>query len=139
MSDQAKEIAQAERIRRLQERRAAAGRTPRPAVASAARADATARPARPRPSDPKHRRRHPAAATRWLLGGLSIASFFGIAGTVAVANVSGVAAPAPVTVAAPATNAVASGAPAAATPAAPRATSPQTSSSRAPHTTTHGS
>ncbi len=94
MTDPANAIDQAERIRRLQERRAASGRPPRDAAPRAelqggeGGALPAAAPRRPRP-----RRRHPAAATRWLLGGLSVASFFTIAGTVAVANLgSGTAA-----------------------------------------------
>ena len=58
MTDPGTDADRAERIRRLQERRAA----------------------------PARKRRHPAAGTRWLLGGLGIASFFTIAGSVAVAN-----------------------------------------------------
>jgi hypothetical protein len=118
------ELDQAERIRRLRERRAASPGQ-RGAAAPATRA----------------RRRHPAAATRWLLGGLSVASFFTIAGTIAAANVNSVgtaqpAAPAAVT-AAPSVQTAASPAP------APAATS-QSATKAAPvvqvvHTTTRGS
>ena len=55
---------------------------------------AAASPVRARPAEPDRRRRHPAAASRWLLGGLSVASFFAIAGTVANASANSVATPA---------------------------------------------
>ena len=85
------DLERAERIRRLQERRAASARTANRAVATTTTGDADS-PAPLRTSStsgrtPKRaRRRHPAAATRWLLGGLSVASFLAIGGTVAVAN-----------------------------------------------------
>ncbi len=144
MTDHTNDIDQAERIKRLQARRAAGGRTPRSTPTASATQAAAAAPtasvatrAAARPRQPGTRRRHPAAATRWLLGGLSIASFFGIAGTVAAANVSAVATPAPA--AATATVAAASSAaPSTATPVAatPRAT---THAAPAAHTTTKGS
>jgi hypothetical protein len=151
MTDRSNDIDPAERIRQLQARRAASGRSQRAvAVASTAPADALApagvcaRRSEPGPRTPKQRRRHPAAATRWLLGGLSIASFFGIAGTVAAANVSSVATPAAtaVTASAPATNALGTVAQAAATPVTSKAThaaSASTSTARVAHTTTGGS
>ena len=160
MTDPANAIDQAERIRRLQERRAASGRPPRDAAPRAelqggeGGALPAAAPRRPRP-----RRRHPAAATRWLLGGLSVASFFTIAGTVAVANLgSGTAAqptpPAAQVAAAPVVAAPVVAAPVAAAPppsvsapsvAAPAAIPRPTASAApvapapAPHTTTRGS
>lgn len=86
---------QAERLRRLQERRAASGRTRPPrdvgrdADGDADRnvdRDVSARSA-PVVTPPKRaRRRHPAAATRILCAGLSVTSFFAVAGAIAVAN-----------------------------------------------------
>ena len=69
---------QAERLRRLQERRAASGRSTRTATVAAGSA----------PSAPQAgtRRRHPAAATRIFLAGLSVTSFFAVGGAIAVAN-----------------------------------------------------
>jgi len=148
MTDRSNDLDPADRIRQLQARRAASGRTQRPAVSARvaavdADADIPADSAAVRPQMTTQRRRHPATATRWLLGGLSIASFFGIAGTVAVANVSSVATPTPVTAtsSAPATNAVVSGVPAAATPVTSKATnvSAAASTAQVPHTTTRGS
>ena len=142
MTDRSNEIDPAERVRQLQARRAASGRAPR-TTASTASADglegagAPAPRSTPAPGTAKRRRHHPAAATRWLVAGLSIASFFGIAGTVAAANVSTVAASAPTSAAA--SGAVASTAPAAATPASSKATSAATSTPRVTHTTTRGS
>ena len=137
MNDHTDDIDQADRIRRLQARRAAAAGDRRP-VAVTSNEPAGAGSAAARSRQPKPRRRHPAAATRWLLGGLSIASFFGIAGTVAVANVSTVAAPATATAPTPAANSTS----APATPAAAKAssaTSTATSTAQTPHTTTRGS
>jgi hypothetical protein len=69
---------QAERIRRLQERRAASGRSRQTVSTSAGTSEATA---------PKRsRRRHPAAATRILLAGLSVSSFFSVAGAIALTH-----------------------------------------------------
>jgi hypothetical protein len=140
MTDRGNEIDPAERIRQLQARRAASGRSPR-ATASTRVAAADARGPATLTAAPskraKPRRRHPAAATRWLLGGLSIVSFVGIAGTVAAATPSAsVAASAPATIASP---------PAAATAATPvtskatSATSTASTTAQAPHTTTRGS
>ena len=82
---------QAERLRRLQERRAASGRSSRAADCERSRLDA-----RPRPSRRRTRRRHPAAATRILLAGLSVTSFFSVASAIAVANRRVAASPRPV-------------------------------------------
>lgn len=142
MAEHTNDIDQAERVRQLQARRAAAGRTPRASTnASDPRTTReTAPSAGSRPRNPSQRRRHPAAATRWLLGGLSIASFFGIAGTVAAANVHAVATPvaAPLTAATPAAPASTgtATAPAAATP---RAQSVQAAAAPVVHTTSRGS
>lgn len=127
---------QAERVRRLQERRAASTRTANPRAETRGAAPApTTGDATPlvRVAKPP-RRRHPAAATRWLLGGLSIASFFTIAGTVAVANQANLNTPAAVTSATP-------------TPASPSSATPVTGQSAnrgsttapAAHTVTRGS
>ena len=80
----------AERIRRLQERRAASSPTARvrPAAATPTGGAPTAGATRKAAPSRRTRRPHPAAATRWLLGGLSIASFFGIGGAVAAANLN---------------------------------------------------
>ncbi len=109
MIDPANDQERAERIRRLQARRAT----------------------------PARAKQHPAAATRWLLGGLSIASFFTIAGTVAVANQSDVAS----TPAAPAQSGATATAPKSNQPSAAAPASSQTSPTNAPapHTTTRGS
>lgn len=112
MTDHSNEIDPAERIRQLQARRAASGRTPR---------------------TPK-RRGHPAAATRWLLGGLSIVSFVGIAGTVAVAS-----SPPAATVSAPAATAAPVSAAVAATPVPAKATSATASTAQVAHTRSGGS
>src|SRR5664279_656482 len=84
---------QAERIRRLQERRAASGRAkPAPSTAAAdtgmvsASASASPGPAPGPAPRPAARRRHPAAASRILLAGLSVASFFSVGGAIALAN-----------------------------------------------------
>jgi hypothetical protein len=69
------DMERAERIRRLQERR-----TP-PKTPPAAKARTAVPGARPSP-----RRRHPAAASRFLLAGLSIASFFTVGGAMILAN-----------------------------------------------------
>jgi len=128
MTDRSNEIDPAERVRQLQARRAASGRTPRPAASARV---ATAPSARAKP-----RRRHPAAATRWLLGGLSIVSFVGIAGTVAAAAPGPSASPVastPATVAPTATPATA------ATPVTAKATSTVHATAPVAHTTTRGS
>ena len=150
MTDEANEIDQAERIRRLQERRAASARARRPdpatpEVGPTTRETAAARSTRPASTGPastaRRRRPHPAAGTRWLLGGLSVASFFTIAGTIAAANINAVnsaqpAAPTPAASVATPTAATA----AAATPAAtPRAATKATPVVQVPHTTTRGS
>jgi hypothetical protein len=149
MTDRTNDIDQAERIRRLQERRAASSGSRRPATprtvssATAPMADApAARPPSTRsPAAGRKRRRHPAAASRWLLAGLSLASFFTIAGTVAVANVNSVATPPASTptavVATPALPATQAATPATAAPA-PAAQQP-TRAAPVPHTTTRGS
>ncbi|MGZ4734978.1 MAG: hypothetical protein ACXV8R_05190 [Acidimicrobiia bacterium] len=143
MTDRTPDIDPAERVRQLQARRAAAGSSRRPSTvartASGTHQPGAATRAATGPQSTRQRRRHPAAATRWLLGGLSIASFFGIAGTVALANVNSVAAPTPTNIAssAPAT----SNTPASATPVTSKSTSTAgaTSTARVAHTTTHGS
>ena len=147
------DLERAERIRRLQERRAASARTANRAVATTTTGN-TDSPAPLRTSStsghtPKRaRRRHPAAATRWLLGGLSVASFLAIGGTVAAANQANMTTAtnqANVSTAQPAGNA------ATATPAAQPATAATPASSatqkatagsttpRVAHTTTRGS
>ena len=75
---------QAERIRRLQERRAASGRS-KPAAQSEA-VGASAGPTSRSSVRPAARRKHPAAASRILLAGLSVASFFSVGGAIALAN-----------------------------------------------------
>ena len=82
---------QAERTRRLQERRAASGRAkPAPSTAAAdtgmVSASASPRTAPGPAPRPAARRRHPAAASRILLAGLSVASFFSVGGAIALAN-----------------------------------------------------
>ena len=119
---------QAERLRRLQERRAASSRSNRIPTDSAG--------STPTPSPSKSRRRHPAAATRIFLAGLSVTSFFAVGGAIAVANhpaaVQTVAAATPVNGAGtPATSGTKSTAGAAAQPA--------TATNVAVHTTTGGS
>lgn len=125
MTDQGTTDTQAERIRRLQERRA--GSTPtRSTQARSTQARST------QTRGGKRKRRHPAAASRVLLAGLSLTSFFTIGGSLVLAGnnqsavVQSVSAPAtsaasatPVTGATPVTKAL---------PSAPRA-----------HTTTRGS
>ena len=144
------DVERAERIRRLQERRAASARTTNRAVATTTTGD-TDSPTPLRTSStsghtPKRaRRRHPAAATRWLLSGLSVASFLAIGGTVAVANQANLSTAANqgnVSTAQP------SGTAATATPAAPTATPAPSATQKATtgsttprvvHTTTRGS
>jgi hypothetical protein len=97
MADNSHDRDQAERLRRLQERRAASGRAGRLAATTpesgAPEPDAvTATRLSPQPRNTLQRRPHPAAATRVLLAGLSVASFFAIGGTVAVANLKSIAA-----------------------------------------------
>ena len=142
MTDHVNDFDQAERIRKLQARRAASRRAPVPAAAEStppagARepADAAVSRAASARSTGRSRRRHPAAASRWLLGGLSVASFFAIAGTVANANASSVAAPASTNATSTAPTAPST---AGATPAT-NATSATTHANRVPHTTTRGS
>lgn len=79
MDERPNVIDQAERIRRLQERRAASGRSRPTASDGASAATATA----PRTSS---RRRHPAAGTRIFLAGLSVSSFFAVAGAIGLAH-----------------------------------------------------
>jgi hypothetical protein len=130
---------QAERIRRLQERRTVSTRTrtastrtethrAAPAVTTSSDAAAPVRAMK------TPRRRHPAAAARWLLGGLSVASFFSIASTVAVANRANLNTPAAVT-SATATPA----APTSATPAPSASTASRSTPAPAAHTVTRGS
>ncbi|MGZ4690548.1 MAG: hypothetical protein ACXVJ7_16690 [Acidimicrobiia bacterium] len=138
----------AERIRRLRERRAASSPNARvrPTNATPAAGAPTSAPTSsgPRKATPSRRTRrpHPAAATRWLLGGLSIASFFGIGGAVAAANLN---AAATATTASSGTTGVAAAPTASAvpvTPATPRATNATSAATKAPvvvHATTHGS
>jgi hypothetical protein len=71
----------AERLRRLQERRAASGRpSPTPSNTDGSTATPPAAPST------RTRRRHPAATTRIVLAGLSVTSFFSVATAIAVAN-----------------------------------------------------
>jgi len=141
MTDDTTAAAQAERIRRLQERRAAS--SPR-AGATAHAASPTARRA-PAPRATKARRRHPAAATRIMLAGLSVASFLGIAGSVAIVNgAAQSAAPTPVVgtpAAAPPATTSATPAPALAPATASTATATKAgaASTAAPHVKSHGS
>ena len=138
------DLERAERIRRLQERRAASARTANRAVTPTTTGDAdTPAPVRTSSTSartPKRaRRRHPAAATRWLLGGLSVASFLAIGGTVAAANQANVSAAQPAITTATATPATQTTT--AATPAS-SATAKATTGSTTPrvaHTTTRGS
>jgi hypothetical protein len=114
---------QAERLRRLQERRAASGRPTRTPQAG----DGSA-PASPQA---RARRKHPAAATRVFLAGLSVTSFFAVGGAIAVANR---AAQTTRTVAAtPGTNAARTSA------TAGSAAKPASTSNAVAHTTTGGS
>lgn len=134
MTDHTNDLEQAERIRRLQERRAASSGSRRPTAP---------RTGSPATSRTKTKRQHPAAATRWMLAGLSVASFFTIAGTVAVANVNA-AAPTPAStptavVAVPTAASTQAATPAAATPAAPTQAAPRASTPQVSHTTTRGS
>ncbi len=134
MTEHSNQLDAAERIRRLQERRAASGRAPRTnrvADAAPASAQQPADPPAVRARTSRQRRSHPAAATRWLLGGLSVASFFGIAGTVAAANVHSLAASSPAT--------VTSSAPVSATSKTHGAAVASAQAATAAHTTTHGS
>jgi hypothetical protein len=125
----------AERIRRLQERRGTAATRNRTAAAHD-RAPATARGAAPRPATSGRRRRKHYNASRIVLAGLSVTSFFTIIGTLGAANQSQPAATAPT---ATATNT----APAAQAPAAVTGRATPANTSPAPHakpvTRTHGS
>ena len=131
----------AERIRRLQERRTASSPKARvrPAAATPTGGTPTAGATRKAAPSRRTRRPHPAAATRWLLGGLSLASFFGIGGAVAAANLNSVATASSgttATAAAPTTPV------ATVTPATPRATNATSVATKAPvvaHSTTRGS
>lgn len=121
MTDRANDLDPAERIRRLQERAAASRATPR---------------------QPGKRRHHAAPATRWLLGGLSVASFFTIAGTVAVASANTFPNPAPTSANTTPTPPTAARAPATRfvpAPATPRTTPAPRLIVPVPHTTTKGS
>ncbi len=129
----------AERIRRLQERRATS--SPAARVRPATATPATAGPRKATPPG-RTRRTHPAAATRWLLGGLSVASFFGIGGAVAATNLNSVATAAPSGSAAAAGAVAPTAAVAPVTPATPRATNATSVATKAPvvaHSTTRGS
>ncbi len=138
---------QAERIRRLQERRAASGRSRvartagDPAQAAGASTGATAPRRAPTPG--KRRRRHPAAATRILLAGLSVASFFTIGGSVMLAqnNAATVAQTTPTVAGSAGTNATVPSSTAAGTSATPATANATSSTHRAPapHTTTRAS
>jgi hypothetical protein len=129
MSDNREPIDQAERLRRLQERRAASSRRPSTTSPTTEGRDTTAGPR------PAARRRHPAKASRIFLAGLSVASFFGIGGSMLLAgnNTASVATP---TVAAvqPSTNATA-----APTTAKTAATSTKSTAAPVAHTKTKGS
>lgn len=134
MTEHSNDLDAAERIRRLQQRRAAAGRVARPSRIADTAPASTMEPAESpaaRTRHAPHRRSHPAAATRWLLGGLSVASFFGIAGTVAAANVHSIATSAPA--------AVTSSAPASATSKTHGGAVAAAQVAPVVHTTTHGS
>jgi hypothetical protein len=129
MTDPREPIDQAERLRRLQERRAASTRNPSTkghGTTAGSRAAA--------------RRRHPAGASRIFLAGLSVASFFGIGGTMLLAgnHTASVATPAVATpavaVVQPSTNSTASSATA---PAA--ATSTKSTAAPVVHTKTRAS
>ena len=128
MTDEMTAADRAERIRRLQERRAG--------TATRTAAGTTTRGAT------KPRRRHPAMATRIFLAGLSAASFFTIAGSVAVAN-GGTSSAAPTPVAAtpvvvlPATRTVGATSSSAATTAATARAGAVSAS--APHVKSRGS
>ena len=89
MTEHADNTDQAERIRRLQERRAAssasrAARTQSRSTEAVKPTAATA--ARPARTTGRKRRRHPAGASRILLAGLSVASFFTIGGSLMLAQ-----------------------------------------------------
>jgi len=79
MNDNSNQSDQAERIRALQARRAASARLrPTPAAeSSSTRANASKR---------RPRRRHAAAGTRIFLAGLSVSSFFAVAGAIGLAH-----------------------------------------------------
>ncbi len=135
MTDQREPIDQAERLRRLQERRAASTKSP------STKGQGTSSGARARA-----RRRHPAGASRIFLAGLSVASFFGIGGTMLLAgnNAASVATPAvaPPAVAAVQSSTSATGTVATAATATPAAaTSAKSTAASAPvvHTKTRAS
>lgn len=126
---------QAERIRRLQERRAASGRSRQAVATSTGRSEAVT---------PKRtsRRRHPAAATRILLAGLSVSSFFSVAGAIALTHRSATAPTAtapPVSSVSVATNASATAATAGTAVAAGATAQPGAASNVPAHTTTAAS
>jgi hypothetical protein len=138
MTDHDIEQQRAERIRRLQARRPAA--TPR------ATADGEGGDSSPRSAVAHRRRGHPAAATRWLLAGVSVASFFTIAGAVAVADQTAAGSPQTVTTTAPPVTAnpvvPVTPAPVSAAPVAPAPTPRAPANpapAPAPHTVTRGS
>lgn len=83
MTERPEQVDQAERIRRLQERRAASGRAP--AAASTSNSKSAPAP-KAKTATGKRRRRHPAAASRIVLAGLSVASFFTIGGSLMLAQ-----------------------------------------------------
>ena len=122
---------QAERLRRLQERRAASGRSNLSPSASAATP--------PNAPKVKSRRKHPAGTTRILLAGLSVTSFFAVGGAIALANQAPPAAP----VAQPASSGVAvtngAGTTATGTTRTATAAQPGTTTNVVAHTTTRGS
>ena len=78
MTDRANGLDAAERIRRLQERRAASSGSRRPPAtrtapsATSPMADAPDAPTARSSAASRTRRRHPAAASRWLLAGLNV-------------------------------------------------------------------
>ncbi len=141
MTDRSSDLDRAERIRRLQDRRAGSARS-----RSTTRSTSTAQTADAPGSvstRKRSRRRHPAAGTRWALAGLSVASFCTIAGTVAVADGSGVAGAQPAQSVSSVGTATATvtgtqSTAASASSATPRATAKSTSTPAA-HTTTKGS
>jgi hypothetical protein len=140
MTDQSNEMDRAERIRRLQARRAAtahASRAADPTATAGEGAPAAGLP--PRPASRRSKRGHPAAATRWTLAGLSVASFFTIAGAVAVADQTAAGSPPPATPQAPAGPTPEAYPTAPAPSATPRSIASSGNAAPAPHTTTRGS
>ncbi len=131
MTERTNDIDQAERIRRLQERRAASGKSRVAATRSTVAAAKTATGASP--ARQQARRRHPAKGTRILLAGLSVASFFGIGGSLLLASNNATTV---VQTAMPAATPAASNGAVSATPAT---TSTGTHAPVVAHTTTRGS